>query len=459
MYAKERIAVASLAAIMAFRMLGLFMLLPIFSLYANRIPFATPTFVGMALGIYGLSQACFQIPFGMISDRVGRKPVIAAGLILLSVGSVLAALSHSIYGIIAGRALQGAGAIGSTILAMLADLTRDEERSKAMALMGMIIGFSFATAFVIGPAINTWFHLEGIFWTTAIFAMLGIILLYTVVPIPPRTLFYSELESEPRYFKKVIRSRALLRLDFGIFSLHCILTAMFIGIPIVLNRVVNLTEHEQLSLYLVTFLLTFIIAIPIIIHSEKKRQLKLTFISAIILLIVCQFLLIAFHHSVIEIGITLFLFFTAFTLLETILPSLISKITPIRQKGTALGIYSSAQFLGIFLGGSIGGWIFNYFQWTGIFIFCAIVALLWLALAITMQNPPYLFTITIKIDKCLKHNLPSLKENLHTIPGVSEAAISAQENLIYLKIDKKIITEDKLRKQIRQSSLNATRSH
>ncbi|MFW0089142.1 MAG: MFS transporter, partial [Coxiella endosymbiont of Haemaphysalis japonica] len=152
MYAKERIAVASLAAIMAFRMLGLFMLLPVFSLYANQIPFATPTFVGIALGIYGLLQACFQIPFGMISDRVGRKPVITAGLILLSVGSVFAALSHSIYGIIAGRALQGAGAIGSTILAMLADLTRDEERSKAMALMGMIIGFSFATAFVIGPA-------------------------------------------------------------------------------------------------------------------------------------------------------------------------------------------------------------------------------------------------------------------------------------------------------------------
>ena len=459
MYAKERTAVACLTTIMAFRMLGLFMLLPVFSLYTNRIPSATPTLVGIALGIYGLLQACFQIPFGMMSDRIGRKPVITAGLILLGIGSVLAALSHSIYGIIAGRALQGTGAIGSTILAMLADLTRDEERSKAMALMGMIIGFSFATAFVVGPAINAWFHLGGIFWTTVIFATLGIILLYTVVPIPFQTLLYSDLESEPRYFKKVIRNKALLRLDFGIFSLHCILTAMFIGIPIVLNRIVNLSVHEQLSFYLVTFLLTFIIAIPIIISSEKKSRIKLTFISAITLLIVCQFLLITFHRSVIEIGITLFLFFTAFTLLETMLPSLISKITPIRQKGTALGIYSSAQFFGIFLGGSMGGWIFSYFQWTGVFVFCAIVALLWLSLAITMQNPPYLSTVTIKLDKYLKHNLLSLKENLYTIPGVSEAVISAQENLIYLRIDKKIITEDKLRKQIRQSNLDAAKSH
>lgn len=453
MYTKERTAVAGLSAIMAFRMLGLFMLLPVFSLYTNRIPFATPTLLGIALGIYGLLQACFQIPFGMISDRIGRKPVITTGLILLGVGSILAALSNSIYGIIAGRAFQGAGAIGSTILAMLSDLTRDEERSKAMALMGMIIGFSFATAFVIGPAINAYFHIKGIFWMTAIFSTLGIILLYTVIPIPSKTLLYSKLESEPRYFKKVIYNKALLRLDFGIFSLHCILTAMFIGIPIVLNQVVNLTEHEQLSFYLIIFLLTFIVAIPIITFSEKKRQLKLTFISAITLLIVCQFLLITFHRSIIEIGITLFLFFTAFTLLETTLPSLISKITPIRQKGTALGIYSSAQFFGIFLGGTIGGWIFSYFQWIGVFIFCSIVALLWLALAITMQNPPYLSTVTIKLDKYLKYNLLSLKENLHTVPGVFEAAILDQENLIYIKIDKKIITEDKLRKHIRQSTL------
>ena len=454
MYVKERTAVASLASIMAFRMLGLFMLLPVFALYTNQIPFATPALIGVALGIYGLLQACFQIPFGMISDSIGRKPVITAGLVLLSVGSILAALSHSIYGIIVGRALQGAGAIGSTILAMIADLTRDEERSKAMALVGMTIGLSFAIALIIGPVINTWFHLKGIFWATAMFATLGIILLYTLVPTSPQALSHPAVRSRLEYFKNVIRSGTLLRLDFGIFSLHCILTAMFIGVPIILHRVINLNEYEQVSFYLVIISLAFIIAVPLIIISEKKSQLKLAFISAITFLIVCQFLLMAFYHSAIEIGIVLFFFFTAFILLEAMLPSLISKIAPIRQRGTALGIYSSAQFFGIFLGGGMGGWIFGRFQQIGVFTFCITIALLWLSLAITIQSPDYISTVILQLDEHLKQSLASLKRNLHTIPGVFEAVISTQENLIYLKIDKKIITEDELRQRIRQTNLD-----
>ena len=455
MYAKERTAIAFLTFIMALRMLGLFMLLPIFALYTNQIPFATPVLIGIALGIYGLLQACFQIPFGMISDHIGRKPVIMAGLVLLGIGSILSALSHSIYGIIIGRALQGAGAIGSTILAMIADLTRDEERSKAMALAGMVIGFSFAIALIIGPVINAWFHLEGIFWATVIFAALGIILLYAVVPTSPQVLLlhHPTVKSELEHFKNVICSSTLLRLNFGIFSLHCILTATFIDIPIILNRVINLNEHEQVSFYLVILSLAFIIAIPLIILSEKTNQLKLVFVSAIAFLIVCQLLLIAFYHSAVEIGIILFFFFTAFTLLEAMLPSLISKIAPIRQKGTALGIYSSAQFFGIFLGGSVGGWIFSHFQQVGVLIFCAIVALLWLLLAITMKSPVYLSTVILKLDEYVKQSVVSLKKNLYAISGVSEAVISTQENLIYLKIDKTIITEDELRKRIRQSNL------
>ncbi|MFW0025109.1 MAG: MFS transporter [Coxiella endosymbiont of Dermacentor nuttalli] len=462
MCAKKRIAITSLAVIMAFRMFGLFMLLPVLALYTNRIPFATPTLIGIALGIYGLLQACFQIPFGMISDRIGRKPVITTGLILLSVGSVLAIFSHSIYGIIIGRAFQGTGAVGSTILAMITDLTRDEERSKAMVLVGMVIGSSFSIALIIGPVINAWFHLEGIFWVTIIFATLGIILLYTVVPASPQALLplcpREEFESR-RYFKNVICNSALLRLDFGIFSLHCILTAMFINIPIILSRIINLTEHEQIFFYLIILFLAFIAAIPLIIFSEKKYQLKLSFISAIAFLIVCQFLFMVFCHSIIEISAILFFFFTVFTLLEAMLPSLISKIAPIRQKGMALGIYSSSQFFGIFFGGIVGGWIFNHFQAVGVFIFCAIIAFLWLALAIKMQNPSYLSTVTLQLDEYLKQSITSLKKNLHDIPGVSEIAFLAQENLIYLKIDKKIITEEELRKRIRQSNPDAGRDH
>lgn len=454
---KEKTAVASLSTIMAFRMLGLFMLLPVFSIYVKQIPSATPALIGLALGVYGLLQACFQIPFGMLSDHIGRKPVITIGLILLGIGSIVAALSHSIYGIILGRALQGAGAIGSTILAMIADLTRDEERSKAMALIGMVIGFSFAVALIIGPIINAWFQLGGIFWTTTIFAILGIVLIHTIVPTPPQPLPHLGAESHGN-FKKVIHNSALLRLDFSIFSLHCILTAMFIGIPIILTKTVNLTKHEQVFLYLITLLFAFIVALPLIIISEKKRQLKPFFISSISLLIICQLLLMAFHDSVFKIGFIIFLFFTAFTLLEAILPSLISKIAPISQKGTALGIYSCAQFCGIFLGGSIGGWIFGHFQWIGVLIFSIIIALLWLILAITMKNPPYLSTVILTIDHYLKQNLSSIKENINNIPGIYEVAVSTYENLIYLKIDNKIITEDELRKHIRESNLNVNRN-
>ncbi|AAO89830.1 MFS transporter [Coxiella burnetii] len=458
MHTKERSAVTSLAAIMSFRMLGLFMLLPVFALYVNRIPYATPALIGVAIGVYGLMQAFFQIPFGMLSDRIGRKPIIAGGLLLLGVGSAIAAFSHSIYGIIFGRALQGAGAIGSTVLAMIADLTRDEERSKAMALVGMTIGFSFAVAIILGPIINTWFHLEGIFWATLAFAILGLILLFTVVPTPPQTLAHPEVESEQGYFKNVLRNTQLLRLDFGIFSLHCILTAMFIGIPIMLSQRLNLTEHEQVLLYLIIMALAFIAMMPLIIVAEKKRQLKPFFIISIVLLIACQLSLLFFHRSVIQIGGLLFVFFTAFTLLEASLPSWISKIAPIRHKGTAMGVYSSAQFFGIFIGGSVGGWVFGHFHLAGLFFFCAAIGFIWLLVALTMQHPPYFSTVIVKMDDYLEQNLDQFDKSISKISGVAETAILRHENLIYFKIDKKIISEDELRKRIRQSNLKANRN-
>ena len=398
MHIKERTAIASLAAIMAFRMLGLFMLLPVFTLYTHKIALATPALMGLALGIYGVAQACFQIPFGILSDYLGRKPIIVGGLILLGLGSMVAAIAHSIYWIIIGRALQGAGAIGSTILATIADLTGDEDRSKAMALVGIAVGFSFAAALILGPAINAWFQLSGIFWSTVLFAGLGIVLLYTTVPTPPKIFLHPEVKPEKGSFKKVLRDRQLLRLDLGIFSLHCILTAFFIGIPVVLSKMVRLTEHQQALLYLNTMLLAFIVVIPLIIIGEKKRKLKSFFIGAITLLVICPILLFFLPRSFSSIGIILFFFLTAFTLLEAILPSLISKVAPIRYKGTAMGIYSSAQFLGIFVGGSIGGWIFGHFDVSGLFIFCATVGLIWLVFVIAMKQPLYTSTIIVKLN-------------------------------------------------------------
>ncbi len=446
----ERRAVFSLSLIMTFRLLGLFMILPIFSLYVTKIPNATPLLIGIALGIYGLTQACFQTPFGMLSDRIGRKPVITGGLILFALGSVIAAFSHSIYFIILGRAIQGAGAIGSTILATVADLTHDEDRSKAMAIIGLSVGASFIVAMVVGPALNAWIQLSGIFWVTALLALISILLLYTIIPTP-KTRPHPEVEPERNYFKPVVRNVALWRLNFGIFSLDAILTALFIAIPLLLEQRIHPTTSQQILFYFVVMMLSFAAVLPTIIMAEKKRLIKPLFLTAIFLLMLCPLLLLINSLSIALVGLLLFLFFIGFTFLEASLPSWVSKISPIRQKGTAMGIYSSSQFLGIFFGGSVGGWIFGHYHQDGLFIFCGILAIIWLLVSFRMAPPPYLSTIIIQADSA--QPIDSLKQHLRQLAGVAEVAFLPTENLIYVKIDKKIITEDELRNKIRAGNL------
>lgn len=367
---------------MSIRMLGLFMILPVFSAAAVHMPGATATLVGLALGMYGLTQSLLQIPFGMLSDRIGRKPVILLGLFLLFLGSVMAAFSHSIYFLIIGRALQGAGAIGSTVLAFLADLTSDRSRSRAMAVMGLSIGFAFTLAMIVGPMINHWFHLSGIFFATGLLALIGIALL-SILPTPPTLL-----KTDEKRFLEIIGNTQLLRLDAGIFFLHAILTALFIAIPILLTREIQLSSLHQILMYLLILILSFIFALPFIIIGEKKRKIKPIFISAIMVIFIVQIGLYFFHRHLIAMAILLFVFFTAFTLLEATLPSLVSKIAPVKNKGAAMGIYSSSQFFGIFVGGSMGGWIFEHTHLSGIFATCAAIACLWFLIACTMQQPP-----------------------------------------------------------------------
>jgi len=449
---KHPTAIFSLAMIMAFRMLGLFMILPVFSAHATELPGATATLLGVALGIYGLSQAVLQMPFGMLSDRIGRKPVIAGGLILFALGSVVAALSHSIYGIILGRILQGAGAIGSTTLAMVSDLTRDENRSKAMAMMGLTIGFAFSIAMVLGPIIYSWFRLSGIFWATSGFAVVGLLLLITV-PTPPKVRFHPDIERKTNNLKSVFKNGQLLRLDWGIFSMHAMLTATFIAIPILFTQVLGLSETHQIITYLVVLTLAFVTMVPLIILAEKKRKMKAIFLLAIATLLLSQSFLFFLHSSAIAIGILLFFFFAAFTLLEASLPSLVSKIAPIRYKGTAMGVYSSSQFLGIFIGGCVGGWTFGHFGIHGIFLFCALIAFSWLIIASTMQRPPYLSTLIFQWGPKNTQDPGALSQRLRSIPGVAEVAIITEENLIYTKVDKKIVDDNELRKLMEEGNL------
>lgn len=445
---QERTSVITLALIMAFRMLGLFIILPVFTLYAHQLSGATPERIGFALGIYGLTQACLQIPFGSWSDKIGRKPIITLGLFLFALGSVIAAITHTIFGMIIARALQGAGAIGSTLLATISDVTRDEFRSKAMAIVGLTIGFAFTLAMILGPILNAWIHLSGIFWFTAVLAIVGIILLFTAIPALPNIIH----QNKKGRFKAIFTNQSLLQLDFGVFSLHAILTAMFIAIPIVLAHVVQLTEYEQMGLYLAVLIIAFFCAILFIVYSERKRQLQFIFKAAIVVLTLTQLLLLFFHTILFVIAAALLVFFCAFTLLEASLPSLVSKIAPIKNKGAAMGIYSSAQFLGIFVGGALGGLIYAHFQIPGIFLFCAALSLLWLWVVRRMQEPPYWSTLIFQTSHQLKNANPMI-EKLLAIDGVSEAVWAHEENLLYVKADRQKTSENELRNVIEAGNL------
>ncbi|MCH9644687.1 MAG: MFS transporter [Gammaproteobacteria bacterium] len=451
MHKNEKSAVVSLALIMAFRMLGLFMILPVFSAYAGELKGATPTLIGVALGVYGLTQACLQMPFGALSDRIGRKPIILTGLLLFAIGSAVAALSTSITGVIIGRAIQGAGAVGSTVLAMVADLTRDEHRSKAMAMIGLCIGISFTIAIIVGPILNSWWHLSGLFWTTMGLALIGM-LLTIYVPTPPKLVVHPDLEARSGVFESVLSNTQLLRLDLGIACLHAILTATFVAIPILLTHILRLHEEGQIFMYLVVLVVSFILMVPLIIIAEKKRKMKSIFNGAIAAIAASQILLYFFHHSVYSIGALLLLYFTAFILLEASLPSLVSKISPIRNKGTAMGVYSTSQFFGIFVGGIVGGALFGHYGLKGVFVFSIIVAAIWLITAVTMKQPPYLSTIIISPPSTADCG-SDLYHKLRKIAGVAEVAFLPDEQLVYFKIDKKIISEDELRNRIETGNL------
>ena len=307
----ERQAVWSLSSIYALRMLGLFMLYPVLTSQSSQIVGATGMLLGLALGIYGLTQACLQIPFGFLSDRLGRKPIIIIGLLLLALGSVIAAFSNHIGGIILGRALQGAGAIGSSVTALVADLTADERRLRAMAKVGITIAISFCLAIVLGPLVNSWFGLSGIFWLTALLAIIGIAVVLGVVPTPPKV--HHHQADQP---------------VLSHFVLHAVLAAMFVGLPVALTHLANLDAEHQWFVYLPILFFAFVVMIPCVIIAESKRRMRGVFIGSIVALLISQFLLLFLHQTVGRIAILLWLFFTGFIVLEATLPSLVSKIAP-----------------------------------------------------------------------------------------------------------------------------------
>ncbi len=439
-------AAGALSGIFSMRMLGLFMLLPVLSLQAETFDGSTPLLMGIALGIYGLTQALLQIPFGMLSDRLGRKRVIAMGLVLFAIGSVIAAMATTIEGIIIGRAIQGSGAIAAATMALLADLTREEYRTRAMATFGMSIGVSFTAAIILGPVINGWIGLSGIFWMTALLAVFGLVLLFRVVPTPVHSHMHHDAEADLAQFSSVLGDSQLLRLDFGIFILHLILTATFVVIPIGL-RDAGMVPESHWMVYLGVVLVAVMIMVPMIIQAEKRGRMKEIFSIAIGMIALSQFGLWQMSGSLWNIILLMVLFFGGFNLLEAVLPSLISKMAPADKKGTAMGLYSSSQFFGAFMGGVIGGWVLGWSDGQDIapvFLVSGGLALVWLVVANSMQRPQAVKTRLVRVGEMDQAQAALLAAQFLEVTGVSEAVVIAEDQVAYLKVDEKLLDRKSL---------------
>jgi predicted MFS family arabinose efflux permease len=424
----------SLAAIFGLRLLGMFVILPVFAIYAERIPGGDNlTLVGIAIGAYGLTQAILQIPFGWWSDRYGRKPVIYAGLAIFALGSFLAAAAPNIYIVIAGRVLQGAGAISAAVMAMAADLTRDEHRTKAMAMIGSTIGLAFAFSLVASPWLNGLIGVPGLFVMTGMLALAAMLVTWRVVPdlTEVRRVSKSGALSE---FYAVLRDPQLARLNIGIFALHAILMALFIALPFSL-RDAGLALNEHWKVYLPVMLGSFVLMMPAILGRDSARRLKISFVGSVAVLLVAHIALPWLRGDVLALAFFLLLFFTPFNVLEALLPSLTSRMAPAERKGVAIGVYSSVQFFGTFVGAAGGGYLYGRWGLTAIVIADVVLLVIWLMAAWGMRAPETPSARTYAVPPMDARQEAALLARLRTLPGVREARVVAAERTAYLKVD------------------------
>ena len=385
MTARELRASTSLASIFALRMLGLFLILPVFAVHARTLPGGdSAALIGLALGVYGLTQAVLHLPFGMASDRFGRKPVIVAGLLVFAIGSFVAAGADTVFGVVVGRALQGAGAISAAVTAFIADSTRDSQRTKAMAMVGGSIGLTFALSMVLAPALYAVIGMDGIFVATGALALLAVPVVLFLVPAAP------VLEAPPAAGDVRLRDVAtdpdLLRLNLGILVLHCVQMAMFVVVPGWLVERAGLPLAQHWQLYLGVVLLSFVLMLPPLFWSERRGRLRAVFLGAVGLLLALMFGLQP--SGLWPMAGLLLLFFAGFNVLEASLPSLVSRLAPASAKGAALGIYNTTQALGLFVGGAVGGWVQSRWGGGAVFGMCAALLVVWLAAAAGQRRWP-----------------------------------------------------------------------
>ena len=443
MNSSERRATAALGSIFALRMLGLFMIVPVFAVYGQQYRGATPALLGLAIGIYGLTQAVLQIPMSLLADRFARKPLIIIGLLIFALGGAIAACADHIGWVIFGRAVAGCGAVSAIVMALLADVTREEQRGKAMAAMGMTIALSFILAFSLGPILTGWVGLSGLFWLTSLAALLAIGLLW-VVPTP-RRLIKQNPQGYRQQLRTVLNIPDLNRLHISIFVLHLLMTATFVLLPIQLIQQLNLPVTQHGWLYLPLLLIGFILAIPAIIVAEAKQQMQRIFMFGVGLIGVSMLVLTLLNGHPWALVLGMALFFIAFNLIEALLPSWLAKRAPVASRATAMGLNASSQFLGAFAGGVLGGQLLAHAPIQLSWAVLTVLSLLWLWVAQGLRSPPYLSSLAVRLPagiESITTQEQALMQRLLAVRGVEDVVILLEQQIAYLKIDKRVLGED-----------------
>ena len=437
MNALERRSTFALSSIFALRMLGLFMIIPVFSVAGQSYQGATPALIGLAVGVYGLTQAILQIPFSLLADRFSRKPLVVLGLLLFALGGAVAAMSESIYGVIIGRAIAGGGAVSAVVMALLADITREEQRSKAMAVMGMSIGGSFMVAFSLGPWLTSLVGISGLFWVTTI---MGIAAISRLLLVPKVTRHHRNYQQGyVTQLKQVLKMGDLNRLHISVFALHLLLTAMFIYMPSQLIEFADIPLSRHGLVYLPLLVISLFFAFPSIILAEKYRKMRGIFLTAIGGIVLGLLVLIFGFESKYILLLGLALFFIAFNVMEALLPSWLSKSAPIQSKATAMGVNASSQFLGAFFGGMIGGQLLilnNTSMGWGILTAIAVV---WLLISFGLVQPRYLSSLVIRLPESKQTD--EWTSQLLAIRGIEEVVVMPDQQVAYIKVDKQQIDD------------------
>ena len=442
MSSNERRAVAALSGIFSLRMLGLFMFLPVFSVHAHEYPGHTPLLIGVAIGIYGLTQGMFQVPFGILSDRFGRRPVIAAGLVVFALGSVVAALADDIWGIVAGRALQGMGAVAAAVMALASDLTVESHRTRVMAVIGASIGAAFLLALVLGPVVTAAAGVSGLFWVTAALAALAIALLYLGVPAPPRLT--NSAGATLAGLSTALRDGQMLRLNAGIFILHAVMVATFVALPIAIRDRAGIDVADHWKVYVGVLLASVVFTVPLIVIADRANRSRSVMVLGIVLLGAALAGLAGASAGSAVLIACMVVYFTGFNTLEASLPAMVSRVAPMRARGAALGVYSTLQYLGAFAGGVIGGWLLGAGGERAALAASAGLCIGWILIAIGLREPRRLSVEQLRIGAVDSGSADALTVQLLAVPGVIEAVVVAEERIAWLRVDRRLLDRSSL---------------